>query len=170
MSSVSRRSLPSALRTPAVVLAVLAAAAGCTPSGGDRSGPPVPSPTGEAADVCRELYGALPEEVDGQPRGEIEPETRFAAVWGDPAIELGCGVPRPEVLTPGSEHYNPTSESVEVNGVSWLLEEQGGGHRFTLLEREVFVRVTVPDAYAPEVNALVDLADAVRETVPEKPL
>jgi hypothetical protein len=79
-------------------------------------------------------------------------------------------VPRPEVLTPGSEHYNPTSDSVEVNGVSWLLEERDGGYRFTLLDREVFVRVTVPDAYAPEVNALVDLADAVRGAVPEKPL
>ncbi|WP_173915021.1 DUF3515 domain-containing protein [Streptomyces barkulensis] len=169
MSFAPRRSLPSALRAPAVLLAVLAAAAGCV-SGGDRPGPPVPSPTGEAAGICRELYGALPGEVDGQPRGEVEPGTRFAAVWGDPAIELGCGVPRPEVLTPGSEHYNPVSESVDVNGVSWLLEKRDGGHRFTLLDREVFVRVTVPDSYAPEVNALVDLADAVRETVPEKPL
>ncbi|MCI0386495.1 DUF3515 domain-containing protein [Streptomyces sp. CNQ085] len=150
-------------------LAVLAAAAGCA-SGGDRPGPPVPSPTGEAAEVCGELYDVLPGEVDGQRRGEIEPETRFAAVWGEPAIELGCGVPRPEVLTPGSEHYNPVSDSVEVNGVSWLLEERGDSHRFTLLGREVFVRVTVPEAYAPEVNALVDLADAVREAVPGKPL
>ncbi|WP_410536243.1 DUF3515 domain-containing protein [Streptomyces sp. KL2] len=169
MSFPPRRSLPSALRAPAAVLAVLAAAAGCA-SGGDRPGPPVPSPTGAAAGICRELYDALPEEVDGQPRGEIEPETRFAAVWGEPAIELSCGVPRPEVLTPGSEHYNPATEAVEVNGVSWLLEERDGGHRFTLLGREVFVRVAVPDAYAPEVNALVDLAGAVREAVPEKPL
>jgi hypothetical protein len=167
-----RRFLPSALRPPATALAVLAAlvaAAGCA-SGDDAPRPPLPSPTGRAADTCRALYDALPEKVDGQSRVAIEPETRYAAVWGDPAIELGCGVPRPEVLTPGSEHYNPTSDSVEVNGVSWLLEERDGGYRFTLLDREVFVRVTVPDAYAPEVNALVDLADAVRGAVPEKPL
>ncbi|GAA2457693.1 hypothetical protein GCM10010405_47270 [Streptomyces macrosporus] len=143
-------------------------AAGCT-SGDDGPRPHVPSPTGSAAAACRALYDALPERVDGQPRVELESETRYAAVWGDPAIELGCGVPRPEVLTPGSEHYNPTPDLAEVNGVSWLLEERKDGYRFTTVERTVFVRVTVPDTYTPEINALVDLADAVRETIPEQP-
>lgn len=176
MSFSPRRSrplpVPSAV-SPSVSLsaavAVLVTVAGCT-SGDDGPRPPVPSPTGRAAAACRALYDALPERVDGQPRVELSPGTRYAAVWGDPAIELGCGVPRPEVLTPGSEHYNPTAEAVEVNGVSWLSEERDGGYRFTTTGRTVFVRVTVPDDYAPEVNALVDLADAVRGAIPEKPL
>jgi len=163
---------PSTARTAvslAAVAAVLVTAAGCA-FGDDRPRPPVPSPTGSAAAACRALYDALPERVDGQRRVALTPETRYAAAWGDPAIELGCGVPQPEVLTPGSEHYNPTADAVEVNGVSWLLEQRDGGYRFTTTGRTVFVRVTVPDAYAPEINALTDLADAVRETIPEQPL
>ncbi|HEX5566762.1 MAG TPA: DUF3515 domain-containing protein [Streptomyces sp.] len=176
MSSSPRRSLPmttpSTARTAvwlAAVAAVLATTAGCA-FGDGRPRPPVPSPTGSAAAACRALYDALPERVDGQQRIVFTPKTRYAAAWGDPAIELGCGVPRPEVLTPGSEHYNPTADSVEVNGVSWLLEQRDGGYRFTTTGRTVFVQVTVPDTYAPEVNALTDLADAVRETIPEQPL
>ncbi|WP_420802436.1 DUF3515 domain-containing protein [Streptomyces taklimakanensis] len=164
--------LPSLVRpviTLSAATAVCITATGCS-LGDDAPRPPVPSPTGSAAAVCRTLHDALPERVDGQSRVAIEPETRYAAVWGDPGIELGCGVPRPEVLTPGSEHYNPTAEAVEVNGVSWLVEETDGGYRFTTTGREVFVRVTVPDAYAPEVNPLTDLSDAVRAAVPVEPL
>ncbi|GAA2398238.1 hypothetical protein GCM10010420_25470 [Streptomyces glaucosporus] len=179
MSFSPRRLLPPAASpvspavSPLVPLSVAAAVfvtvAGCT-SGGDGPRPPVPSPTGPAAAACRALHGALPERVGGQPRAEPESGAPYAAVWGDPAIELGCGVPRPGVLTPGSEQYNPTPDLAEVNGVPWLLEEQEGGYRFTTVERTVFVRVTVPDAYAPEINALVDLADAVRGAIPaEKP-
>ncbi|WP_269846166.1 DUF3515 domain-containing protein [Streptomyces carminius] len=176
MSFSPRRCLPLSAASAAKAAVSLSAAAaafitlaGCT-SAGDAPRPPVPTPTGPAAAACRALYEALPERVDGQRRVTLTPGTRYAAVWGDPAIELGCGVPRPEVLTPGSEHYNPTAEAVEVDGVSWLLEKQDGGYRFTTTGREAFVRVTVPDAYRPEINALVDLADAVRGAVPEQPL
>lgn len=163
----STSSAVSPLVSLSAVVAVFVTAAGCSSDDGPR--PPVPSPTGSAAAACRALHDALPERVDGQQRVELASETRYAAVWGDPAIELGCGVPRPGVLTPGSEHYNPTPDLIEVNGVSWVLEEQDDGYRFTTVERTVFVRVTVPDAYAPEVNSLVDLADAVRATIPEQP-
>lgn len=92
----------------------------------------------------------------------------YTAVWGDPGIELRCGVPRPEVLTPGSEHYNPAAEAVGVNGVEWLLEEREDGYRFTTTGRSAFVELTVPAEYAPEVGVLTDLADAVKEAVPEE--
>jgi hypothetical protein len=70
------------------------------------------------------------------------------------------------VLTPGSDRYDPTADAAEVNGVSWLLEQQDDGYRFTTTGRKAFVELTVPGEYAPEINALTDLADAVARTVP----
>lgn len=146
---------------------LLLAATGC--GGGDGSpAPPDPTPTGAAARTCRALRAALPDRVDGQPRQAADDQLRYTVEWGDPAIRLRCGVPRPDVLTPGSEHYNPTAEAVEVNGVTWLLEQRSDGYRFTTTGRVVFVEVTVPDAYHPEVNALTDLAAPVRREVPEE--
>jgi hypothetical protein len=82
---------------------------------------------------------------------------------------MRCGVPRPEKLTPGSEHYNPTAEAAEVNGVSWLLEQRHGGYRFTTTGRAANVELTVPDDYSPEIDALPDLAKAIRTSIPERP-
>lgn len=147
-----------------LAFALCGAVAGCS---ADGDGPPAaPSPSGKAAEACQKLHRALPERVAGQERSESEPASEHTAVWGDPAVELRCGVPEPEVLRPGSEHYNPTSDAAEVNGVSWLLEELDGGYRFTTTERDPYVEVTVPDAYAPEIGVLTDLADAVRQALP----
>ncbi|MCM2578753.1 DUF3515 domain-containing protein [Streptomyces sp. MTZ3.1] len=132
------------------------------------NGPAVPKPSGPAAAMCRSLHDGLPGTVDGLTRSASEPASEFTAAWGDPEVRLRCGVPRPAVLTPGNEDYNPTAEAVDVNGVSWLLEKQGDGYRFTTTGRRAFVEVTVPDDYAPEVNALTDLAKSVRKTVPSE--
>jgi hypothetical protein len=131
--------------------------------GGER---PVPEPSPQAAALCRALRKELPKTVDGLGRSEAGPVSDFTAAWGDPPVRLRCGVPRPDVLTPGSAHYNPTADAVEVNGVSWLLEKQQDGYRFTTTDRKAFVEVTVPGKYAPEVDPLTDLAGAVEKTVP----
>jgi len=68
------------------------------------------------------------------------------------------------------DSYDPTADAVDVNGVAWLLEEESDGIRFTTTERTMFVEVTVPDDYAPEVNPLTDLAAAVDEHIPADPL
>lgn len=155
---------PRLLRLP--VAALLAATVGCSVSDGD--GEAVPSPSPQAAKLCRALHKALPKTVNGLDRAAAEPVSDFTAEWGDPAVRLRCGVPRPDVLTPGSEHYNPTADAVEVNGVTWLPEQQEDGYRFTTTDRKAFVEVTVPGTYAPEVNPLTDLADAVKKTVPSE--
>ena len=126
----------------------------------------VPSPTGAAAAACRDLAEALPDRVEGRARAELDVAGPYVAAWGDPAIVLRCGVPRPERLTPGSESYDPAADTVTVNEVSWLLEEQPDGIRFTTTERAVFVEVTVPGDYAPEVNPLLDLAAPVAAHIP----
>jgi hypothetical protein len=150
------------------VLIAAPATAGCSATGSTGPTPPSPSPSGDAAKVCRALHDALPRQVDGRRRGKADPVSDYTAVWGDPAIELRCGVPKPAKLTPGNEEYNPTADAAEVNGVSWLLEKQDGGYRFTTTGRVANVELTVPDDYAPEVNALPDLAGAVRKAVPKR--
>ncbi|OKI06723.1 hypothetical protein A6A06_36755 [Streptomyces sp. CB02923] len=149
------------LLTPAL-LTVAFAAVGCS------SSVPVaaPSPTGESARQCRALQKELPRTVDGLERATADPVSDFTAVWGDPAVRLRCGVRKPVVLTPGSEHYNPGADAAEVNGVEWLFEKQDDGYRFTTVLRKTYVEVSVPGKYTPEVDVLTDLADAVRKTVP----
>jgi hypothetical protein len=129
----------------------------------------VPTPSAKAAAVCRKLHTALPDTVDGLSRHSVVPSSDLTAGWGDPTVVLRCGVARPDVLNPRArEKYDPIADAAEVNGVSWLVQPLVGdqGYRFTTTDREVFVEVTVPHRYAPEVNPLTDLAAAVIGTVP----
>lgn len=159
----------SAARAAVLPVAALLCLCSCSSSDSDPS-VVAPAPTGQAAETCTDLDTALPERVEGGKRSQRDAQTAHTAQWGDPAITLRCGVDRPQLLTPGSDTYLPTADAVVVNEVSWLIEEAADGYRFTTTERAVFVEVTVPGAYAPETGALVDLAEAVREQVPEDPL
>lgn len=161
MSSSSRRKA-------CLIALVLLLGAGCR--SGEYTGPTEPSPSGAAARDCRSLQSQLPKDVEGQGRLSYDSSSAYTAAWGDPPIELRCGVPRPQVLSPGSEDYNPLADAVEVNGVDWLLEERSDGYRFTTTGRTVFVELTVPSAYEPEVSVLTDFAEAIAKSVPEKPL
>ncbi len=120
----------------------------------------VPSPSAQAAAVCRALHKELPTTVNGLKQGTAKPASDYTAVWGDPAVQLRCGVPRPAAM--GS-----TTASAEVNGVEWLPEKRKDGYRFTTVLRRAYVEVTVPKKYAPEINALIDFAKAVKKTVPK---
>jgi hypothetical protein len=111
----------------------------------------VPDPT--AAAICSALMGALPAHILDQSRRRATPGV-YAAAWGRPPITVRCGVTKPPGLT-------AASECLEVNGVGWYVEPASGGTLFTTIGRPAFVEVAVPTAYAPEVNALVDVASAV---------
>lgn len=148
------------------VACLSAAAVHVYASGGDDDRVAVPSPSAKTRALCAGLAAALPAEVDGLPRHTLEPASRLTAGWGDPTVVLRCGVARPEVLTPGSRTYDPTSDAADVNGVSWLVQRTADGYRFTTTGRVAFVEVSVPARYAPEVNPLTDLAAAVRKSVP----
>lgn len=122
---------------------------------------PAPSPGPDAVAICDEVMSALPETVLDQTRGETTaPE--LTAVWGSPPISLRCGVDKPKQLGPGAECF-------EVNHVGWFAQTGRGGMVFTTIGRGIFIEVGVPAAYAPEANALVDLADAVSLVPVEQP-
>jgi hypothetical protein len=102
------------------------------------------------------VHHALPEQVDGRDRRDTEPASDRTAAWGNPALVLRCGVPRPAGLS-------PTSEVIEVNGVGWFLAERKAAYVFTTVGRRTYVEVRVP-ASTPREQAtapLADLAEAV---------
>ena len=100
--------------------------------------------------------------MDDAQQKRVEPASPYTAAWGNPEIVLRCGVSKPNAL-------EPTSELVTVNGVDWLPEPTRGGYRFTTTGRVAYVEVVVPKHYSPEVNALVDLAGPIAQTVPLTP-
>ena len=114
-----------------------------------------PEPSAAVAAQCAAVMAALPATVLDQQRRTVEPGV-LSAAWGDPTITLKCGVDKPPGL-------GPESECFEVNGVGWFAEEAEGGYLFTTIGRAAFVQMGVPTDYAPEANALVDVAAAVQK-------
>ena len=112
----------------------------------------------DAAEACARLLDELPEAVADQPRREVEPADVAGAAWGDPAIELVCGVPRPEGFT-------RTSICTTVDDVDWYVPEeqlqQQGDLVMTLVNREQHVEVRMPAEYWPPATTLADLGPAV---------
>ncbi|GAB3713587.1 DUF3515 domain-containing protein [Mariniluteicoccus flavus] len=112
-----------------------------------------PTPPAAVAAVCARMMGHLPTTVLGQDRRQVRPGALTAA-WGDPPITLTCGVEVPPDMARDTRCF-------EVNGVGWFAEEGQGGWLFTTIGREAAVQLGVPSKYAPEANALVDVAGAI---------
>jgi hypothetical protein len=158
----------SALRrllVPAVLLPLLTAV-GCSSTDAARGATaraPVPAPDAAAAKACRKLHAGLPKDVDGLGRNDPAPSSELTAGWGDPAIILRCGVPRPAALD------DPKTDGVEVNGVDWaIVHEDGGPYLLCTTLRIAYVEVTIPAARAGNgLSPLTDLAEPVADAIPK---
>ncbi|MCP3816731.1 DUF3515 domain-containing protein [Streptomyces sp. A3M-1-3] len=156
----SRRRLPRRPHRCLPAVVVLLAAAGCSSTDGSAVAV-VPTPDVEAAKICRALHKELPETVAGLERNDPGTDSELTAGWGDAAIVLRCGVPRPERMS------DPQAKGVEVDGVNWLLEErQGDGPRFTTTYRKAYVEVSMAKKYAHDATPLTAFAGPVEKTVP----
>ncbi|CAL9570632.1 DUF3515 domain-containing protein [Streptomyces sp. enrichment culture] len=148
--------------------ALLLASVGCS-SGDDSTSTAVPTPDAEVAGLCRNLDEALPAEVGGESRADPEPASALTAGWGDdPAIILRCGVPQPPKMVSPEVAEGRDADAVPggVEGVDWLMEKRGeGAFRFTTANRQAYVEVTVASGVDSS-KVLVDLAPAIRRTVP----
>lgn len=156
----------SSVALPALVL--LIAATGCS-SADDTPPTSVPRPGTKATKLCQNLDKSLPRKVDGLDREDPEPRSALTAGWGSPAIILRCGVPRPAKMADPevADGNDPEAIGGGVNGVGWLMEKRNDGSvRFTSAQRLAYVEVTVP-AGRDTASVLVDLADAVKDAVPE---
>jgi uncharacterized protein DUF3515 len=122
-----------------------------------------PAVTGNAARACRALVAALPERVDDQHRRKVDAGAGYAAAWGDPAIELRCGVAHPK----GLDRF---STCQVANGVGWFIPESQIQGRpvpitMTTVGRAQNVEVRLPEDYFPPAAAMADLAPAIRSTI-----
>ncbi|MER8068634.1 DUF3515 domain-containing protein [Streptomyces sp. NPDC094034] len=145
------------VRLSAVV--VVAAVAGCSSAGTSMS-VAVPTPPAKEAALCRALHKELPKTLSDLGRADPEPSSELTAGWGDAAIVLRCGVPRPEGMN------DAQSDAVEANGVNWMLEERDSGPRFTTTYRETYVEVTMDERFTHDSTPLAELAAPVKKTIP----
>jgi hypothetical protein len=125
-----------------------------------------PRLSGQAARTCSALVHALPATVDSGRRRAVETSGAPAsAAWGDPAIVLRCGVPMPR-------QFDRFATCQEANGVGWFIPQAqmtGSPESITMttIGRAVNVEVSLPRDYWPPAAAMVDLAPAIKKTVPE---
>jgi hypothetical protein len=176
---MSRRPPPrrlGAFRCAAVCAACLLTVTGCS---GELT-MPTPAVTGRTARACAALEAALPHRVAEQDRRQVRAAPRgapgeeaddghdkghgYAAAWGDPAIELRCGVPRPKGFT-------RFSGCQVADGVGWYIPESQQTGRpvaitMTTIGRAENVEVRVPQRYFPPVATMVDLAPALKRAIP----
>jgi hypothetical protein len=123
---------------------------------------PVPRPPAAVKRLCETLRQRLPHKLHGRTRRETTPKSPLVTAWSSPAIVVRCGVPRPAEL-------RPTSELVDVNGVTWLGVPAGRPVTFTAVGRQAYVEVTVPHAYEPPGDVLIELAGPIKATIPPTP-
>lgn len=118
-------------------------------STGKPAGPPPPitvsaPPSDAAAEApCAQVLSALPVQL-GQLAPRVvhtSPDSPNVVAWGDPAVVLRCGVPRPAAFVPTSDVYN-------VGSVYWLAVKQQAATVWTVIDRAVYVEVSVPEKQA----------------------
>lgn len=103
--------------------------------------PSAPPSDPAAVAPCTKLLQTLPERLGNLlPRVvHPKPDSLFVVAWGNPAVILRCGVPRPADLKPGSSAFVPV-----VNGVAFLEHDTSDAHVYTSIDRSVYVEVSFP--------------------------
>lgn len=121
----------------------------------------VPAPAA-ASPECDALLAALPAEIDAG-SGELdrrplaEPAPVGAAAWGDPATVLRCGLGRPAELA-------PSSRLLAVSGVQFLEIPGTGATSYVVVDRPVYVALTLPAGAGSA--PVQQVAEAVATTLP----
>jgi Protein of unknown function (DUF3515) len=122
---------------------------------------PPPALSAAAQRACRELISALPTELGDLPARPADSPSPYVAAWGEPAVTLRCGVPRPP-------SFIATADVQQIDGVSWFPERRGSTTAWTVVDRPVYVEVLVPaaDASAP----VARLSTAVTAALKPRPI
>lgn len=150
----------------AVALVALFVRPGPQPATGALALPSVPAPQANSAE-CAALLAALPAELNSKgarlPRRELaQPAPPATMAWGEPdPIVLRCGMERPPELT-------PTAQLRVVSGVQWLPVAGQGMSTWYVVDRAVYLALTVPDSAGT--GPLQQTSDTVAATLPAVPL
>lgn len=119
---------------------------------------------GSTTPACAALTAALPAELGGLPRRQLErsddPSLAGVAAWGEPAVVLRCGIPAPAELT-------CTAPVQEVDGVAWLPLSTGGDTTYFAVDRSVRIALTVPGRLT-STGPWQDASTVIAATLPER--
>lgn len=150
----------------AVAFIALSARPAPPPVTGVLTLPWVPAPQANSPE-CSALLAALPSELVSRDakltrRDLAQPAPPATMAWGegDPIV-LRCGVERPSELT-------PTSQLRVVSGVQWLPVAGRGMSTWYIVDRAVYIGLTVPDSAGT--GPLQQTSDTVAATLPAVPL
>lgn len=155
---------------PIVVIALVLLGSDAKPSNSGKTpkalpavSVPAPPPNPSADAPCTKLLGSLPTAIptsngpiSGRP---AQSDWTYVAAWGDPAIVLRCGVPRPAALT-----ANSSALLVPVNGVAFLPVNTKKANIFTAVDRAAYIEISVPVSYPQP--PLGPLADGIAKALP----
>ena len=120
----------------------------------------VPDASGATRAICARLVDRLPTHLEGHRSRVVDPASPLTHAWGDPAIILRCGVPKP----PG---YSATSvQSASVDGVIWFQQVQPTVVRWTSVRQGANIELDVPTSYDAQGGFLVTLGTAIRNSIP----
>jgi hypothetical protein len=118
----------------------------------------------EVAAACQLLVANLPDTVAGRARRPVTQGAEQNAAYGDPAITLECGTALPAVgLTEEVFNLAPPGEN---GGVCWYPAAGGDATRWTTVDRQVAVTVTVPGASEGSAQSVVPFSAAVGANLP----
>ncbi len=118
---------------------------------------PLPSDPA-TVEPCAQVLSVLPVQLNGQNPRIVHQEQ--AVAWGDPAVVLRCGVARPAEL-----HADSNAEVPLIDGLSWLIDDTKKSVVYTLVDRSVYVEVTLPAGADPSSDMPV-LSDAIAKALP----
>lgn len=113
--------------------------------------------------ACARVISALPLQLTGLAlrRTESRPPSASIVAWGDPPVVLRCGVARPATLDPSL-----SAELFYANGVLVLPRKTSSTTVFTVIDRAVYLDVSVPRSYAqPPLGPLMSAISRVLKPV-----
>jgi hypothetical protein len=155
----------------AVVVAVFAVLKNKAPATADDANGPLPLvavPAPQAGtSACASVIGAMPQTLTSNGtqlarRTLAQPAPKATVAWGTgDAIVLRCGLDRPDDLT-------RSSELRVVNGVQWLQVTEDDTATWYVVDRGVYLALTVPNSAGT--GPLQTVADVVAAKLPAKPL
>jgi hypothetical protein len=157
----------------AVALAVVVAVFGILANSGEDQPPPGPlplvpvsAPQAGSPDCARTL-AAVPAELTSSGaklarRALAEPAPSATAAWGAPEpVVLRCGLDRPPELT-------PTAQLRVIDGVQWLVIPGEGASTWYVVDRPVYLALTVPAIAGT--GPLQEISDVVAAKLQARPL
>jgi hypothetical protein len=175
IDSATRRAalIATAVTVPVVVVVGLLLGGAGSQSGGSSpsaSGTVLPAvsvgapsdSSGPTVSTCAQVISALPLRLAGLDlrRTTSNPPSSSIVAWGDPAIVLRCGVSRPANL-----NASLSAELFEVNTVLVLPDKGASSTTFTVVDRSVYLDVTVPSSYSQP--PLGPIMDALKKVLPK---